>query len=197
MLDAGQAKSRGPIDSALAEIRIAIFGIAWPTGSDRFTIHPQSGKKSGQGNGVRPIRDAFVLAMSERGWQSEAPFPVKSEPGSGGFGGTDAAKLLDIGLFMVEWETGNISSSHRSMNKMALALQQGVACAGVLIVPSTKLARFLTDRIGNDRELRPYLRLWSAIPVEAGYLGIIVVEHDDESFDVPRIRKGTDGRALL
>ncbi len=55
---------------------------------------------------------------------------------------------------------------------------------------------YLTDRIGNFAELEPYLDLWSAVPCENGVLEIVVVEHDAESFDVPRIEKGTDGRAL-
>ena len=29
---------------------------AWPPGSKKFTIHPQSGKKRGEGNGVGLIR---------------------------------------------------------------------------------------------------------------------------------------------
>jgi len=191
----GGTKS-GAATAALAEIRAGILDIVWPTGSERFTIYPESGKKSGQGNGVRPIRDAFVFAMSERGWQPESPFPLPSPKGAATLGATDLTKMLDDGPFLVEWETGNISSSHRSMNKMGLALQHRVAIGGVLIVPSTRLARYLTDRIGNDRELQPYIPFWSAINVERGYLGIMVVEHDDESVDVPRIKKGTDGRAL-
>jgi hypothetical protein len=196
VLNADDAKDRLPIAAGLADIRAAVSSIVWPSGSNRFTIHPESGKKSGQGNGVRPIRDAFVLAMAELGWQPEAPYPLASVAGVGQPGGTDVAKVVETGSFLVEWETGNISSSHRSMNKMALALQHGAAAAGVLIVPSVRLARYLTDRVGNERELRPYLRFWSSVVIEDGYLGIFVVEHDDESLDVPRIKKGTDGRAL-
>ena len=196
VLDVGGARLAPNVKRALDEIRIAIASVVWPPGSDSFTVHPESGKKSGEGNGVRPIRDAFVIAAEELGWTSESPFPLSTPPGSSSFGSTDAAKEMDTGAFLVEWETGNISSSHRSMNKMALALSAGVAVAAVLIVPSSRLAKYLTDRIGNDRELRPYVQLWSSVRIERGYLGIIVVEHDDESLDVPKIRKGTDGRAL-
>src|SRR5207249_1304315 len=89
--------------------------------------------------------------------------------------------------FMVEWETGNISSSHRAMNKMALGLVAGVVAGGVLIVPTHALAKFLTDRIGNVRELVPYFPLWSAIKAKRGYLAVIVVEHDRTDTTVARI----------
>ena len=56
---------------------------------------------------------------------------------------------------------------------------------------------FLTDRIGNVAELEPYFEFWAATPCKDGVLEIIVIEHDAESFDVPRIQKGTDGRSLL
>ena len=32
---------------------------------------------------------------------------------------------------------------------------------------------------------------------KSGVLEIVVIEHDAESFDVPRIPKGTDGRSSL
>ena len=34
--------------------------VVWPPGSDKFTIHAQSGKKSGEGNGVKPIKEAAM-----------------------------------------------------------------------------------------------------------------------------------------
>ena len=41
--------------------------------------------------------------------------------------------LTEQGLapFAVEWETGNIASSHRAMNKMALALKQVRIAGGI------------------------------------------------------------------
>lgn len=79
---------------------------------------------------------------------------------------------------------------------MALGLMKRILVGGVLIVPTRALYKFLTDRIGNYAEIAPYLELWKAIPCENGVLEIVVVEHDATSFDVPRIPKGTDGRAL-
>lgn len=96
----------------------------------------------------------------------------------------------------LEWETGNISSSHRALNKMSLGLMKGLLAAGILVVPSASLAQYLTDRVGNYPELIPYLDLWKAIPCKAGVLEIVVIEHDGTSTDVARIPKGTSGRAL-
>ena len=182
---------------ALEEIRSAISGVVWPPKSKGFTIYPESGKKSGQGNGVVPIKTAFITELSAWGWTPEAPFPLLAPAGGAQFGGMDAAKRFGKLPFIVEWETGNISSSHRALNKMALGLHKGVLAGGVLVVPTRELAQYLTDRIGNLRELLPYMDLWSAVPVAAGYMSIIAIEHDATSFDVPKITKGTDGRALL
>ena len=52
------------------------------------------------------------------------------------------------------------------------------------------------DRIGNLAELEPYLDLWRSIPCEQGVLEIVAIEHDATSTEVPRIPKGTSGRAL-
>ena len=79
---------------------------------------------------------------------------------------------------------------------MALGLMKGVLACGILVVPSRALYRFLTDRIGNFDELAPYLDLWKSIPCESGVLELVVIEHDATSTDVPRIPKGTSGRAL-
>jgi hypothetical protein len=57
--------------------------------------------------------------------------------------------------------------------------------------------RYLTDRVGNFPELEPYFPLWQALKVEEGLLEVIAIEHDGVSQSVPRIPKGTDGRALL
>jgi hypothetical protein len=112
-------------------------------------------------------------------------------------GDLDAVFYAPQGPFAVEWETGNVSSSHRALNKMALGMIHKKLIGGALVVPSRKLYRFLTDRIGNYDELAPYLDLWKCIPCAEGVLQIIVVEHDAESMNVPTITKGTDGRALV
>jgi hypothetical protein len=72
---------------------------------------------------------------------------------------------------------------------------KGYIAAGILIVPTREFARYLTDRIGNFPELEPYLDLWRAFPCTSGILELIVIEYDATSLKVPRIPKGTDGRA--
>src|ERR1700722_8883923 len=57
----------------------------------------------------------------------------------------------------IEWETGNISSCHRSMNKLCLVMMAGLIYIGVLILPSRLLYPHLTDRIGNWEELSSYM----------------------------------------
>src|SRR5439155_21030843 len=57
------------------DIKMAIGTVVWPPGAATFTIHAQSGKKRGQGNGVKPIKDAFVKLLEERGWIPEQDYP--------------------------------------------------------------------------------------------------------------------------
>ena len=175
------------------DLDAAISAVIWPTGSDRFTIYPEKGKKRGRGNGVKPIKDGLLLSLEKAGWAVEQPLDLAtaSRPGK-----LDAVTETSAGPFAVEWETGNISSSHRALNKMALGLLKGKLAGGALIVPSGELRPYLTDRVGNFPELEPYLDLWKSVPCKTGVLQVIVVEHDALSYDVPRIPKGTDGRAL-
>ena len=72
----------------------------------------------------------------------------------------------------------------------------GTLIGGVLILPTRTMYHYLTDRVGNIAEVEPYFPLWRAVPITAGLLAVIVIEHDAVSRDVPRIPKGTDGRAL-
>jgi len=164
----------------------------WPPGSDKFTIYPQSGKKRGEGNGVVPIRNEFITELKKRKWTIEGA--AKNLLGQE-LGDFDAVLLGPEGPIVVEWETGNISSSHRSMNKLTMLIADGVIAAGTLVVPSRKLYVYLTDRIGNYQELEPYLKLWKSVPCKKGVLEIVVIEQDSISYDVPKIPKTTAGRA--
>lgn len=197
VLNPADVKHSKPVKSALADVRSAIAGVHWPSGSGSFTIYPESGKKSGMGNGVVPIKTAFIEQLRQAGWTPEMPFPLPAAPGGATFGAMDAAKTFGGKPFVVEWETGNISSSHRALNKIGLGLAKGAIGGGVLVVPTKEFAQYLTDRIGNVYELRSYVPLWAAIQTpQPGYLGIISVQHDETSLNVPKITKGTDGRAL-
>lgn len=183
-------------------IHSAISQAEWPVGAGSFIIHPESGKKSGKGNGVVPIKAKPMKVLLEGGWTLEYPWevatkavvPGKSRKGSKP-GDIDAAKQFDQGLVVVEWETGNISSSHRAINKMALGLVANKCVAGVLVIPNMKLAQYLTDRIGNIEEIRPYIPLWENLSVQEGVLELVVIEQDGESTNSPKIPKGKDGRA--
>lgn len=171
----------------------AIRRVDWPPGSGQFLIFPESGKKRGMGNGVTPIKNDLMLELARQGWKLEEPLDIttKHTPGK-----LDAVLYTKAGPVALEWETGNISSSHRALNKMAVGLIHGVLAAGILVVPSAGLARYLTDRIGNYPELVPYLSLWRRVGIKEGVLEIVVIEHDGTSTEVPRIPKGTSGRAI-
>jgi hypothetical protein len=94
-----------------------------------------------------------------------------------------------------EWETGNISSSHRAVNKIVHAILDGGLLGGFLVVPSQAMRAYLTDRIGNVTELRGYFPIWKRLNFEKGTLRIVAVEFDELSMDVPIIPKGKDGMA--
>ncbi len=177
-------------------------------------------------NGVVPLRRAFRSRMEETlDWKSEEPLSLtqyfeESRKATGtakiclypsgeavteamheGLGEFDFWFKSESGLrVVVEWETGNVSSSHRSLNKMCLALIGGLVDAAVLIVPSRDLATHLTDRIGNIKELQPYFYFWqhSGTQIKRGLLAVIEVEHDMivNSTDLrDLIPSGQDGNA--
>jgi len=112
-------------------------------------------------------------------------------------GPMDAAYRVGDQYFGLEWETGNISSSHRSLNKMVLGMIKGTLVGGALIVPTRAMYRYLTDRVGNYEELEPYFDLWRMVELKNALLVVIAIEPDGVGADVPRIPKGTNGRALI
>jgi hypothetical protein len=177
-----------------AMLHEAVQRVSWPPGGKSFTIYPESGKKRGKGYGVKPIKNELMQELQLKGWKLEEPLNLAAikRPGK-----LDAVLYTSYGPVALEWETGNISSSHRALNKMALGLLKGVLACGILVVPSRNLYKYLTDRVANFAELSPYLDLWRSIRCEEAVFELVVVEHDAESEDVPKIPKGTDGRALL
>ena len=176
-----------------ASLYKAIREVDWPRGSGTFKIYPEAGKGRGEGNGVTPIKLGLMEELKRQGWKLEEPLDIAilKKPGK-----LDAVLYTHYGPVALESETGNISSSHRALNKMALGLLKGVLACGILVVPSRKLYQYLTDRIGNMAELEPYLDLWRSVPCEEGILEIVAIEHDATSKKVRRIPKGTSGRAL-
>ena len=193
LIDAGSFSDSPAWYRIREQIMGAIKSVEWPPGSGSFTLYDQPGKKRGEGSGVKPIKDACMEKLRKNGWSLETPVDIATvkKPGK-----MDATYPVGEKLFCVEWETGNISSSHRAINKMALGLLQRTLIGGVLIVPTRVMYKYLTDRVGNYPELEPYFPLWRSVPVEEGLLAVMAIEHDAVSKDVPRIEKGTDGRAL-
>ena len=171
------------------DIAVAVEAVKWPVESDKFILNPTK-----KGNGVVPIKKGFQNSLEREGWILEQPMTLVDgvRPGP-----IDAAKQMPAGLVAVEWETGNISSSHRAMNKLAIGISNGSLIGGILVLPSRSMYNFLTDRIGNFRELSPYFPLWRNLQLGRGFLQVVEVEHDGVSNEVPLIKKGTDGRALI
>lgn len=170
----------------------AIQGMKWPEGSEGFTLYDEPGKKRGKGSGVTPIKQMFIRNLKSFGWSLETKVDIATlkRPGP-----IDATYPVGNKLFAVEWETGNISSSHRAINKMALGLLNGILIGGILVVPTREMYHYLTDRIGNLQELEPYFPLWKSLKCEEGLLGVIAIQHDAVSKKVPKITKSTAGRA--
>lgn len=174
----------------LRDLREGITSVVWPPENASFILNPSTGRGRGEGNGVLPIKEACMITLEKLGWSAdERKNPLR----------LDAVKDLKGGpAFGVEWETGNISSSHRAVNRLLLGYRQKLLIGGALIVPTRKLYRYLTDRVGNFSELEPYFELWrTTAGWDEGVLAIIAVEHDGTDPKVPRIKKGTDGRALV
>lgn len=174
---------------AYSEIKAAIEKVVWPVGATSFTINPVE-----MGNGVKPIKNGFVAQLTSVGWQAEVRATLSNELGPGKI---DAIKKLsDNRLIAVEWETGNISSSHRALNKMATGMLANRLAAGFLVLPDRALYTYLTDRIGNIQELFGYFPMYRSLKLK-GVLGVIAVMHDATSSEVPLIPKGLDGLSLV
>lgn len=198
----------------------AIESIDFPEGSGELTLRKKAPDEEGtiKRNGVGYLRKRFLHHLkTDEGWKSEGAVdlsrdrqqpPIRlypsmeeyREPITSDFGGFDFVTEKGNGAkIAIEWETGNISSSHRSMNKLALALVNEVIDIGVLIVPSRNLYTHMTDRIGNIGELSGYLSMWESLKfsVDRGLLAITVVEHDHltEAPNFPYLLVGNDGRA--
>ena len=167
----------------------AIGDVRWPADAPDFALNPTR-----KGNGVKAIKEAAMLRLESYGWKVETNWDVGTmrRPGK-----LDAKHVSSGNFYAFEWETGNISSSHRALNKMFLACCTGRAIGGFLVVPSRAMYQYLTDRVGNFDELEPYFPLWEHLGDLHGAVEIIVIEHDRLDEGVPKLIKGTDGRALL
>ena len=188
LVDKGQFLQTDEYKIIESNINEAIRAIEHPIGSGGFFLFEKK-----QGNGVKPIKEAFIEKLNQLGWKDEKI----ADPFIKGRRIDSTLKLNNGKYFGVEWETGNISSSHRALNRLALGIMEGVLEGGILVLPSREMYYYLTDRIGNFQELKPYFKIWSSLNFTEGMLQEIEIEHDGVSDTIPPIAKGTDGRALI
>lgn len=187
LIEAGGLESKPLFRRIISEVKESIGKVVHPAGSSTFALHPSNDHE----NGVKPIKDACITYLESKGWDAEVKLQLETglEPGK-----IDALKQVDgYPPVVFEWETGNISSSHRALNKMALGLVSNKVSGGILVVPSRAFYVHLTDRIGNFREIAPYFPMYRALNVKSGFLAVVEIEHDELSDKVPFIAKGGDG----
>lgn len=144
-------------------------------------------------NGVVPIKKGIYESLEEKyNWFREKPLVyLKNDAKKGG--PIDVYKQFGRNprfCVGVEFETGNISSAHRSLNKLALGIVKSELDLAVVLLPVQKLAHFLTDRVSNYEELEPYFVLFEQYP-------FIVLGFDVEKYSLsaPLLPKGNDGMA--
>lgn len=188
---------------AIAEAEAAIEIADWPHGAGRFSLNPEpivkkKGRVDRHPNGVKPIKLPMIEHLKSRDWKTEAlpKLPVGHE-------GRDVLKTGDLDALLLdrnryvgfEWETGNISSSHRAINKLLDGMTRGTLQGGILALPMRSMQQYLTDRVGNFEELSPYFEFWSRYPIQNGVLRVYGTAQDALDPLVPHIPKGKDGRA--
>lgn len=174
---------------AFSEIKEAILKNCTDD-SGKFTIN--SSEKNC--NGVVPVKEGIYRYLEERcEWFREKPLAYFENAKKGGpidvykeFG--DRNNPFSVGL---EFETGNISSAHRSMNKLLLGIQHEDLQMAFLIMPIKKLAHYLTDRIANYEELAPYFLLLENFPFVV--FGFDADNYDENKETTPPFPKGKDG----
>lgn len=216
LIEEGDLSSTAVWQQARQDVLDAVEDVVWPPGNDEFVVYPEENV-----NGVNPITEQFEnnldalpdweetggkhlkTLLDQRGMLEEtlekiSPYfdDPESFVSSPWFDGLKDVELDgEPGLIVAEWETGNISSSHRSVNRIMVGLVAGMIHGGFIVLPNRSLYHYLTDRIGNYRELRPYFVIWESLAheVENGVIEVVVVEHEGESESVPPIGKGTDG----
>lgn len=200
---AGAFPSSSTWNRAETAVEEAIRNADWPHGSGRFSLNPEPKAKPGGGddrhpNGVDPIKIPMINHLRLCDWEAEAlpELPVGAEGGDVLTTGDLDALFLNDGHYVgFEWETGNVSSSHRAINKLLDGITRGTLQGGILVVGMREMARYLTERVGNFEELSPYFEFWKRYPVPEGILRIYGVTFDELNPEVPYIPKRTDGRA--
>jgi len=156
-------------------------------------------------NSVAPIKSGLVnLLHNNYFWETEHHLQVlkdnisdgndnsKRKRGQGG--GIDLYKEFDFQGYTfrvgIEFETGNVASVHRSLNKLSMGLQSQELDLIFLILPVFNLAQYLTDRVANYEEIEAYFPLFGEKP-------FIALGFDAENYspDFPVFEKGKDGNS--
>lgn len=188
LVEKGEFSKSKEFQEIRSEVLLAIEAVDW-FDKGKFIINPTK-----KGNGVKLIKNNFIETLKQYSWRTEITMQLVEGVGPGAI---DAIKNTHSGLFAVEWETGNISSSHRALNKLAIAVLHKQIIGGFLVVPVRQLSIFLTDRIGNYEELRGYFPLYRSLRIKNGAIGIIGVTYDGISSLAPLIPKGNDGNSKI
>lgn len=205
LVQAGSFPRTATWKRATADVEQAISLAVWPLNRKRFHLNPdpirdRKGKLDRHPNGVMLIKQPIINFLDSSGWKTEAlpELPVGEDGKDILTTGDLDALLLDRGRYVgFEWETGNVSSSHRAINKLLDGITRGTLQGGIFVLPMRETQRYLTDRVGNFEELAPYFELWRRYPIEEGALRLYGVAHDILDSTVPHIPKGKDGRALI
>ncbi|MFZ3583127.1 hypothetical protein ACOI1H_13285 [Loktanella sp. DJP18] len=181
-----------PADMAveLAVLRSEILGgfkhIVWPPCAETFTINPVI-----HGNGVTPIKDPMMDHLEYNGWTHQVQLRPEANNGP-----VDAAKIHGGVRACLEWETGNAASTYRAMMKIMDALTFRKIDAAFIVVSDILLAKYLTDRVGKDEEVKwggdmlPHL-------FNHGHVAMIVMEPDGYDKRVPLIAKQNCGNGVV
>lgn len=146
-------------------------------------------------NGVVPIKEKTYEILEEKYlWFREKPLSYFCNDTKKG-GPIDVYKefSLNDSTFKVglEFETGNISSAHRSMNKLCIGIIKKELDMAFLMMPIKQMSYYLTDRVSNYEELEPYFLLLETYP-------FVVFGFDAEEYNAgaPLLNKGKDGMSL-
>lgn len=143
-------------------------------------------------NGVAPVKErCYQILEEDYDWYREKPLSYFHDDVQKG-GPIDVYKEFfqnnDVLCAGLEFETGNISSAHRSMNKLCIGITKGEIAIGFLLMPIKAMSFYLTDRVSNYEELEPYFLLLDRTP-------FVVFGFDAEEYNpnAPLLPKGKDG----
>lgn len=182
---------RNPLlKQAYEEVIESICSVTWPMGASTFTINNTEKNV----NGVTSIKEnCYIVLENKYLWYREKPLKVfESEKQKGGpidvykeFVSSSGDINLRIGL---EFETGNVASAHRSMNKLLLGLNRNEIDLAIILFPVKELSYYLTDRVSNYEELEPYFEITDHSP-------FVFIGFNADAYDakVPIIPKGAQG----